>query len=138
VFIAEQSSANLNVLRQWARNFIPRQDFSQLVFLRVYDRLVKSADDNPDYVYGPFFELLVKKTAVAVWPDASQKDRLWILVREEGQDVYKLLILCVIETDKLQKELMAIMNGIELDKKTFTRSQIQAVNRIKSGFFTSF
>jgi hypothetical protein len=138
VFIAEQSSSSLNVLGQWARNFIPGQDFSQLVFLRVYDRLVKSSDDNPDHVYGPFFESLVKKTVLSFWPDAAQKDRIWILVRENGQDVYKLLLLCVIDADKLQKELMSIMNGIELDKKTFTRSQIQAVNRIKSGFFASF
>ncbi|GMO27830.1 MAG: hypothetical protein Ta2F_03410 [Termitinemataceae bacterium] len=139
-FVAEQSSSSLNVLFQWQRNFKILQDFPLLVFMRVYDRLIKDLPENNGDVYGLFFEEILSKTAATFWPEAKQEEACWVRVRNlnTNTETYKLLILCAIEKASFTKEYTAIMSGIETNKKTYTKSQITAVNRIRYDFWNSF
>ncbi|GHV83294.1 hypothetical protein AGMMS50212_06410 [Spirochaetia bacterium] len=145
VFIAEQSSPNYSVLKQWEENFRIEQDFTQLVFYRSYNRMTVDLQEMPDNIYGAFFELFMKSISDSAWQDAERETSFWIRVRSfnpnEGgnsQDIYKLMILCLINKYSMQKQMDAILDGIEINRKLYTRAQLSAVNRIKSNFFRSF
>ncbi|MDR0663236.1 MAG: hypothetical protein LBF80_04045 [Spirochaetaceae bacterium] len=165
VFVAEQSSANLETLLQWAANFSVEQDIPLLVFLRVYRRLTAGLLINPDELYGIFFETMVKRTAALDWPFARKYTETWILARRipetaeqqerpagetdseaptedaAGTTLYMYLIVNVIEKTETQNVLRLVMDEIIIDKtseKTSTRDQIQAINAVKSNFFDGF
>jgi hypothetical protein len=87
VFVAEQTSSNLDTLLQWARNFNVKQDFTQLVFLRAYNRLTANLSVNPDELYGVFFETVMKRIAASRWPQAERYTGTWLLVRRLREDL---------------------------------------------------
>ena len=81
VFVAEQSSPNLDTLLQWADNFSLERDVPQLVLLRVYRRLTGNLSVNPDDMYGGFFEAFIKRLASRRWPLAQKYYTTWVFVR---------------------------------------------------------
>ncbi|MDR2445040.1 MAG: hypothetical protein LBD44_03790 [Spirochaetaceae bacterium] len=81
VFVAEQSSPNLDTLLQWSNNFSLDRDVPQLVLLRVYRRLTGNLSVNPDDLYGGFFETFIKSLASRRWPPAQKYYETWVLVR---------------------------------------------------------
>jgi hypothetical protein len=81
VFVAEQSSPDLNTLLQWGRNFSLERDIPQLVLLRAYRRLTGNLSINPDDMYGSFFETFIKRLASLRWPAARKPYERWVLVR---------------------------------------------------------
>jgi hypothetical protein len=162
LFIAEQSSPNLDTLRQWANNFRVERDFPRLVFLRAYRRLTRNLSITPDELYGSFFEMMMKHTAAQGWPQAQKYAETWALVNrrpvnqgepasaetlpaidgeppETSADstVYIYFILSMIEKTEIENNMKALMNDVAIDK-TFNRDQVQAINSIKSNFFNGF
>jgi hypothetical protein len=81
VFVAEQSSPDLDTLLQWGRNFSLERDIPQLVLLRAYRRLTGNLSINPDDMYGSFFETFIKRLAALRWPAARKHYEGWVLVR---------------------------------------------------------
>jgi hypothetical protein len=147
VFVAEQSSSNLDTLLQWADNFSVEQDIPLLVFLRAYRRLTLGLSVNPDEIYGSFFETVMKRAAALKWPFARKYAETWILARrvqpsaetEEaaGATLYMYLIVNIIEKTEVQSALKLVMDGFVIDK-TYARDQIQAINAINSNLFDGF
>ncbi|MDR1257110.1 MAG: hypothetical protein LBJ86_05130 [Spirochaetaceae bacterium] len=166
VFVAEQSSRDLNPLLLWRDNFNVDQDFPQLFFLRVYRRLTEALSINPDETYGVFFETLMKRVVSLHWPQARQYAGTWLLARyylaepaapqpaasepsesspvfEEQPETpnnsrrYIYLILTVIEKSEIENILKALMDETSAGL-TLQREQAQAVNAVKSNFFSTF
>ncbi|MDR2796482.1 MAG: hypothetical protein LBB47_07220 [Spirochaetaceae bacterium] len=81
VFIAEQSSPNLNTLLRWANNFSLDRDIPQLVLLRAYRRLTENLSVSPDDMYGDFFEMFIKRLASRRWSLSQKYDETWVFVR---------------------------------------------------------
>jgi hypothetical protein len=164
VFVAEQSSQDLDTLLQWAANFSPERDIPQLILLRAYRRLTGNPNVSPDDLYGSFFEAFIKRLAALRWPFSQRYDETWILVRRlpalpppDTSDAEALeevlseeqsyappdlplhiyLILILIEKTEVEASLRLVMNDIPPDK-SLSRDQTQAVNSVKSNFFNSF
>lgn len=164
VFVAEQSSPDLNTLLQWANNFSLERDIPQLVLLRVYRRLTGNLSINPDDLYGSFFETFIKLLTAQRWPLSQKYAETWVLVRrvpllpppeasgtdaseqalpEDSEEasfdsrLYMYLILGIIEKTELESQMRLVMNEITLDK-SLSKDQQQAINSIKSNLFNGF
>jgi hypothetical protein len=164
VFVAEQSSPDLDTLLLWRNNFNVEQDFPQFVFLRAYRRLTEDLSINPDETYGAFFETLMKRVISLHWPQARQYADTWLLVHYsmaepaapelsepseplpvfdepaetlDNSRLYMYLILIVIEKAEVENVLEALMDETAAGL-TPRRDQAQAVNAVKSGFFYAF
>jgi hypothetical protein len=81
VFVAEQSSPNLDTLLQWSGNFSHERNMTHLVLLRAYRRLTENISVNPDDMYGVFFETFIKRLASRYWPSSQKYDGVWVLVQ---------------------------------------------------------
>ncbi|MDR0409196.1 MAG: hypothetical protein LBH18_02200, partial [Spirochaetaceae bacterium] len=134
-------------------------DFPQLVFLRVYDRLTGNISAIPDDLYGSFFETMIKRTVTLRWARVQKYNGLWAIVRRvpsnrqldqpdipqeevsadlyDDSSLYAYFVICLIDKTEIEEKLKTLMNDIAIDK-TFSRSQISAVNSIKSNFFNGF
>jgi hypothetical protein len=160
VFVAEQSSPDIKTLMLWRDNFNLEQYFPQLVFLRAYRRLTNNLSINPDETYGTFFETLMKRIAALGWPPAQVYAGMWLRVRyfmeepaesslQQDEDIdtppefstdsilYTYLILTIIEKPEIENVLNALMDETYNDV-SLQRDQAQAVNAVRSNFFSTF
>jgi hypothetical protein len=154
VFVAQETSVSQNALLQWARGFQPELDFPQLVFSRVYKRLLANLHISPDGEYGYYFESFLKKTADAVYPQAVKRGEFWIYQRytqadaaipenEAGpednppQNTYTWFMLFTIDKAALEKQLHEIMDSIAITKEV-NRTQVASINHLRGNFFEGF
>lgn len=144
VFIGEDSGANKEALRQWATGFTVAQDLARLVSTRVQARFAGAAAGSPDDNYGRYFENVVKSASDATYSGARKESDFWILKRyykEDGKtvdkEVYDYYVLVTIDKATLQKQLDAVLNGVQPDKP-LTKEQQTAVDRVKQSFYEGF
>jgi hypothetical protein len=152
VFISEERSSDLNALLEWAANVTAEQDFPQLVFQRAYKRLHYSLSISPYDEYGGFYEALLKAVADTRYSGAEKGDAFWIRkqyaarneaeetaggLAPDGQKEYTLFIVMLIPKVVLRGQLLMVMNEIKADKD-LTRTQTQAVARLRNDFFLEF
>ncbi|GMO53854.1 MAG: hypothetical protein Ta2G_12440 [Termitinemataceae bacterium] len=139
-FIAEQTSKTLSTLNQWQGSFVVRQDMPMMVFMRVYNRLTQGLSAHPGYVYGKYFEEILTLASSTIYEDAEIKEVFWVRGRDlkANEDVYKMLILCVIDKNNFTNQFSKIMNSINVTPKYYTRNEIIAVNRMRNNFWQEF
>lgn len=136
VFIGENSGTNINALRQWTIGFMVDQDFPQMVSSRVQARIFAAGGENPDKVYGRYFEYAVKNTFDSGYMGPRREADYWVLKRYAGEDVYEFFILVQIDKDFLKKQLDGIL--FKLDNPQVTREQAAAIERLKANFYEGF
>jgi hypothetical protein len=153
MFVGKSRGENLYVLRQWAEAFTATQDLPGLIAQRTERRLVTAAVLYPDDEYGEYFERLIKKMSDEEYPGALKEQTFWIkqkvkVVSDEPaiddelpKDVflerYEFLVLMSIDREILRRQVEEIMGGIKT-KSSPTRSQTQAINKIRQNFFEGF
>jgi hypothetical protein len=143
VFVAGIEGTNFNALSQWSTGFMVRRDLPRLVASRIQARLTADTGENPDNIYGSFFEGAVKKSSDAFYTGAFRKDDFWFLVRyleADGEtlnrEVYRFLILITVDKASLKTQIDEILNSIPTD--TVTRDQAAAINHIKENLYQDF
>jgi hypothetical protein len=143
VFVAEDTSANLKALGQWASGFRVNQDFPRLAAARIQDRMTRAAGGNPDAEYGRYFERVIRASSDAVYPGAIRGDDFWVLKRYLREDdtldreIYAWYILVSIDRGLLQQQISAILDETAAEPPP-SREQAVAIARMKENFFVEF
>ena len=161
VFIIEQRGAALSALEKWKAYFRINQDFSSAVFLRMYARLLSESEGRPDYFFGDFFEIFLKKIAGSSFSGASFEDFFWVKtafqrattpsftpeepepeetlpsIEYETEEEYRYYILTTINRADLQREIRTLFaesrDGLNLEK-----FHANAVDRLEAALFAGF
>ncbi|MDR3139005.1 MAG: hypothetical protein LBT95_04955 [Treponema sp.] len=143
VFIAETEGTNVNALRQWARNFAVLQDLSRLIAIRITRRFTNASANNPDEIYGPFFEEAIREASDAFYYGAIKETDYWILAQffeEDGvtpqRKVYQFFILISIDQALLKSQIDEILDKVPV--AGITREQAAFISHFKETFFTGF
>ena len=147
-FIITIEGANFGALSKWAYNFSTDQDFSRQAAARIEKRLISAATAYPDYEYGDFYELMVKKAFDGEYPDALLEDTFWIKknvsqnepdtdVADNASEVYEFFVFISIDKGIMQN-IVANMMTEALAAVTVTRTQNSAIRRMRQIFFTGF
>jgi hypothetical protein len=160
VFVAIEKGSGLAALEKWSEYFRVEQDFSQTVFLRVYNRLIAESGGLPDYYLGGFFEVFLKKIAGHTFEGARRADDYWIRVSFEsglggvpaGADdpeaaaadtasetieEYRYYILSRINKASFEREIMDVFSAAQAEV-TLTNAQADAVSRLQGALFSGF
>jgi hypothetical protein len=163
LFVSVQKSGNLAALLQWKNNFPSEGDFSAMIFPRIYRRIVRGLNVNPERHYGSFFGEFMRLAANAAWPNLTLAGSVWITLsvppepqsEAGGQAVETTvgsasgslagfsgetnLVVILLTADKLafERELLRIFNRIPRDK-TQSGDQRSAASRLESNFFEWF
>jgi hypothetical protein len=143
VFVKEVSGANKTALRQWADNFSTARDFPRMAAWRAQKRLELNLNTYPDNEYGVFFENVVKAFSDARYTSVEKVDDFWfekhIRAGEGGVDrmEYHFLILTNAQKREFALQVNAILADIPLEPPP-SNNQIDAINRVRSSFFTDF
>jgi hypothetical protein len=143
VFIAQNSGTNSRLLKQWAENFSPAQDFARLAAARIEARLSAAATAYPDDEYGLFFEMAVKAASDNAYQGAVKEDDYWILRRYPGgeetgiRESFEFFILVSIDKSLFESQVNAILNRLN-PAPPAGKEQTEAFNRVKENFFDGF
>ena len=165
VFVSVQKSGNLAALLQWKNNFPGEGDFSSIVFPRIYRRLVRGLNVNPERHYGSFFGNFMRTASNAAWSNLTLAGSIWITLyippkpqsEDNGAATTGLagggpaggslagfsgetnLVLMLLTADKpaFERELFRLFNSIPRDK-TQSGDHRSAANRLESNFFEGF
>ena len=164
VFVSVQKSGNLAALLQWKNNFPDEGDFSTMIFPRIYRRLVRGLNVNPERHYGSFFGNFMRIASNAAWSNLTLADSIWITLyvapkvesEDDGGQAATTgsgaaggslaafsgetnLVLMLLTADKqiFERELLRLFNRIPRDK-TQSGDQRSAANRLESNFFEGF
>jgi hypothetical protein len=143
VFVASNEGSNFYALSQWSTGFMVRRDLPRLVASRILARLTAGTTENPDTIYGSFFEEAVKKSFDSFYTGAIREDDFWLLVQyleADGEtlnrEVYRFLILITIDKAPLESQINGILSTIPAD--TATRDQTAAINHVKETLYQGF
>lgn len=143
VFVAQNSGTNSRLLKQWAENFSPAQDFARLAAARIEARLSAAATAYPDDEYGLFFEMAVKAASDNAYQGAVKEDDYWILRRYPGgeetgiRESFEFFILVSIDKSLFESQVNAILNRLN-PAPPAGKEQTEAFNRVKENFFDGF
>jgi hypothetical protein len=143
-FIDENSGTNIKALNQWSEGFVPAQDFSRLVSMRVQTRFIGPAGGVPDLDYGRYFEAAVRAVSDGSYGGAQVEGKFWIIrgpvrdsERGRSQRIYDYFILVSIKKDELKTQLNRVLfNAAE--GLTLSREQNTAINRLRDAFYDTF
>jgi hypothetical protein len=157
VFVATEKGSGLSALEKWSEYFRVELDFSQTVFLRMYNRLVAESEGRPDYFLGDFFEVFLKKIAGHTFEGASREDDYWVKVlvertaadrdaldesgveradAETGEE-YRYYILSKINKASFEKEVMRLFTAAQSEVK-LEKVQADVISRLQSTLFVGF
>jgi hypothetical protein len=157
IFVINEKGNGLTALQKWDEYFKIEQDFSQAVFLRMYNRLLAESEGRPDYLLGDFFEVFLKKIAGHIFDGASREDDCWIKVAveresaasndaaEEGAESaiveiteeYRYYILVKINKTPFQQEIMSLFAAAYAEV-TLDKPQDGAVSKLQNTLFYGF
>jgi hypothetical protein len=144
LFIAENSGPNDRLLRQWAENFSPLQDFPRLAAMRIELRFTRAALGYPDDEYGVFFPLMIRAASDGVYEGVEREADFWIqrwLLGEDGmpadQEEYRFLILVSVDKFLFERRVHDMLGQIAPDPSP-TREQAAAIRRVLDIFFDGF
>jgi hypothetical protein len=158
IFVTTEKGSGLAALERWGEYFRVEQDFSQTVFLRMYNRLIAESGGQPDYYLGNFFEAFLKKIAEHVFEGASREDDYWIKVsfeRDTSADIdtqdesgsesagfeaseeYRYYILSKINKASFESEIMSLF-WAALSEVTLEKAQAAVVSKLSSTLFSGF
>jgi hypothetical protein len=159
VFVTNEKGSGLPALEKWSEYFRIEQDFSHTVFLRMYNRLLAESQGRPDYYFGNFFEIFLKKIAGHTFEGASRVDDYWIKVSVEREtaideidlpeaaeagsvalevvEEYRYYILSKINRTALQQELAALFSAA-LSEVKLENPQAATVSKLQSTLFFGF
>jgi hypothetical protein len=144
VFIAEDEGTNKAALSLWMTGFNVGQEISRMVSTRVQAKFVGAAAGSPDDEFGRYFENVVKSAGEASYSGARKETDFWLLKRyfkanskEVEKEVYTMYVLVTIDRATLERQIEAVLNGVQVDKP-LTREQQTAVDRVKEGFYEAF
>jgi len=147
-FVITIEGANFGALSKWADNFSTNQDFSRQAAARIEKRLISSATAYPDYEYGDFYEMTVKKAFDTEYPDAYLEDTFWVKRNVSQNDpdtnaagnapeVYNFFVFISIDKVIMQRIITNMMSQA-LSVVTVTRVQDNAIRRMRQTFFDGF
>jgi hypothetical protein len=141
VFVGENRGTNRNILGQWLKGFTVLQDFPRLAAARIQARFTLDLSENPDKVYGRYFEQAVKAASDALFTGALRETDCWILKQygddQEDREELHFFVLVVVDKAALETQIRDILNGIPPDLAA-TKEQLSAVSRLQSSFFEGF
>jgi hypothetical protein len=162
VFVTTEKGSGLAALERWSEYFRVEQDFSQTVFLRMYNRLVAESGGRPDYYLGDFFEVFLKKIAGHTFEGVSRVDDYWIRVSlerdlsagidepdesgpeavtqsadSETEEEYRYYILSKTNKASFEKEIMDLFFAAQ-SEVTLEKAQADAVSKLQSALFAEF
>jgi hypothetical protein len=161
IFVITEKGSGLAALEKWSEYFRIEQDFSQAVFLRMYNRLIAESQGRPDYYLGDFFEVFLKKIAGHIFEGASREDGYWIKISFErfaGEDgvvpdgdgrnsmesadvetdeEYWYYILSKINKTSFEKEIMGLFTAAYSEVK-LEKLQAGVVSKLQSALFAEF
>ncbi|MDR1467795.1 MAG: hypothetical protein LBT00_00730 [Spirochaetaceae bacterium] len=158
IFVTTEKGSGLAALEKWSEYFRVEQDFSQAVFLRMYNRLVAESGGRPDYYLGDFFEVFLKKIAGHTFAGATREYDYWIKVsfeRDSPADVdapdesgaesadsetgeeYRYYILSKINKVLFEKEIMILFSAAQ-SEVTLEKAQAGAVSRLQNTVLSRF
>lgn len=144
VFIAEDEGTNKAALSLWMTGFNVGQEISRMVSTRVQAKFVGAAAGSPDDEFGRYFENVVKSAGEASYSGARKETDFWLLKRyfkanskEVEKEVYTMYVLVTIDRATLERQIEAVLNGVQVDKP-LTSEQQTAVDRVKEGFYEAF
>ncbi|MDR2467680.1 MAG: hypothetical protein LBD22_01815 [Spirochaetaceae bacterium] len=147
-FVMEQPGRELTALQHWAARFNLERNFPKMALQRIFKRWTDNLTSSPDLVYGSYFEKMLKASAAFFWQNAKFDAQCWLLVRYandsaalnenlEQTDLYRMLILAVIDIKTFQNELTILFNNIAFER-TDSRAQIAATSQMLSTFWQGF
>jgi hypothetical protein len=158
IFVTVEKGSRLTALKKWSEYFRVEQDFSQAVFLRMYNRLVAESGGRPDYYFGNFFEVFLKKIAEHLFEGASREGDYWIKVSfergisvdidaldesgtenadsEPGEE-YRYYILSKINKAPFEKELMSLFLAAQSEVQ-LEKAQASVVSKLQNTLFSEF
>jgi hypothetical protein len=156
IFVTTEKGSGLAALEKWSEYFRIEQDFSQAVFLRMYNRLIAESQGRPDYYLGDFFEVFLKKIAGHIFEGASREDGYWIKVSlerfadgeggrgnstesadAETDEEYWYYILSQINKTSLEQEIMGLFTAAFSEVK-LEKLQAGVVSKLQSALFAAF
>jgi hypothetical protein len=158
VFVTTEKGGELAALEKWGEYFSVELDFSQAVFLRMYNRLIAESEGKPDYYLGNFFEVFLKKIAEHSFRNANREVDYWIKVSlergfpagidesdeiaSEGADSepgeeYRYYILSKINKVSFEEEIMSLFLAA-LSETNLEKAQAGVVSRLQSTLFAGF
>jgi hypothetical protein len=141
VFVGENRGANRNILGQWLKGFTVMQDFPRLAAARIQARFILDLSENPDKVYGRYFEQAIKAASDALFTGALRETDCWILKQygdeQEGREELQFFVLIVVDKAALETQINGILDGIPPDPAA-AKEQISAISRLRSSFFQGF
>jgi hypothetical protein len=143
VFTAHNSGTNFRGLSQWSGAFSADEDFPRLAAARITARFSRGVE-NPDLVYGRYFEGLIRAASDAVYQGAVREDDFWIKRRffeKDGftvnREVHDFIILITIDRSLFASQVREILDSVKPVSR-LTRDQNAQVNRVKEHFFEGF
>ncbi|MDR0638906.1 MAG: hypothetical protein LBG27_08425 [Spirochaetaceae bacterium] len=158
IFVTTEKGSGLAALEKWSEYFRVEQDFSQAVFLRMYDRLIAESEGRTDYHLGDFFEVFLKKIAEHHFEGASREDDYWLNVSFErdssaGMDApdesglesagsetseeYRYYILSKIDKASFEEEIMNLFSAAQSEVE-LGKAQAGTVSRLQNALFSGF
>ena len=153
VFVARIHSARRLVVTQWFENFSPERDFSRLIAERIRTRLDRGLTIDPNEVYGPVYQSLVKAAYRTSFWGGQRDDDSWVrglqTVRNEGgafengtfgeaeAPQYWGFVLVSIPKDTLEIQISALLQSTK-GIGGASREQIAAFDQVKERFFDQF
>jgi len=150
IFIPRIYSANQMVINQWLGSFSAERDFSRLVAERIRVSLERGLSIDPNEVYGPGYESLVKEAYRTSFWGGQRNDDFWVLGLQfnwneeplfENESVdgsegprYWGFVLVSIPKDTLEIQVSALLETARGD----SREQNAALDQVKEHFFEQF
>jgi hypothetical protein len=134
-FVDETASPSLNALLMCYARFDAEREAPHVVFMRLYQRLVRGLVVSPDVAYGSAFEALLRNAISVHWNGVEIADWCWTKAqRQTGETAYNLYVLMRIQATDFQQQFKARASAIRFEK-TDTASQRSAFLAVIDGFF---
>ncbi|MCL1958641.1 MAG: hypothetical protein FWF68_03480 [Spirochaetes bacterium] len=141
VFIVSNEGDNVTVLTKWVDYYTVTHDFPMLVADRIEKRMYLTASLYPDDEYGAFYETMMHNAYKTEYPRAVKEDYCWIKTKsgnaEEPSENYIFYLLITIEKYSMQS-IIRNMIAKTSEAVTLTKSQNNAVNKLRNTFFEGF
>jgi len=141
VFIGINEGQNFAALSKWVEYYTVAHDFSLLAAERIEKRLYLTASLYPNDEYGMFYETMIQNAYNTEYSGTVKEDSYWIKIKiendEDFSENYVFYVLLTIEKNVLQA-IIRDMIAKTSASVTLTKSQTNAVNKLRNTFFEGF
>jgi hypothetical protein len=141
VFIVSNEGDNDTVLEKWIEHYTVAHDFPMLAAERIEKRMYLTASLYPDDEYGAFYEAMMQNAYKTEYNEAFKEDYSWIKIKTENAEglaeKYIFYLLMTIEKNTMQAIIRNMITQTS-EAVTLTKSQNNAVNKLRNTFFEGF